>query len=196
MRVIAGDARGRKLRVPRLEQLRPTSGRAREAIFDILDSRLLVEGARLLDLFAGSGALGIEALSRGAAGAVFVESDRLAVRAITENLQSLGYLGNEGVEVVRADVLSFLSGPRSRSCDVALIDPPYAFSGWPELLSKLDATTAVLEHSRPIEVVAPYEVVRVYRFGTTLVTLATSGAASTPQVPEMKDETSTDWSSA
>ncbi|HXY43636.1 MAG TPA: RsmD family RNA methyltransferase, partial [Acidimicrobiales bacterium] len=82
LRVIGGDAKGRRLVAPPVEGLRPTSERVREAMFDILESRDLVAGAVVLDLFSGSGALGIEALSRGAAGVTFVEQDRRAVLAI------------------------------------------------------------------------------------------------------------------
>ncbi|MGH9293054.1 MAG: RsmD family RNA methyltransferase [Acidimicrobiales bacterium] len=180
MRVIGGADRGRKLRAPGWGDVRPTSDRVREAIFDILESRLLVEGAVVLDLFAGSGALGIEALSRGAARVTFVESDPRAVTVIEENLDSLGYLAGGRAAVVRAEVLSWLGrepGAPEPPADVALADPPYDFRAWPVLLSSLRATNVVLEHSRRIEVAAPYEAVRGYRYGTTLLTLATFGGA-------------------
>ena len=96
MRVVAGAFRGRRLAAPRGRSTRPTADRVREALFSMLGD---VEGARVLDLYAGSGALGIEALSRGAASAVFVDDDALAVAAIERNLEPLGADGT----VVRAD---------------------------------------------------------------------------------------------
>src|SRR5271168_1492658 len=109
MRVIGGTARRRQLRAPDLPELRPTSDRVREAIFDILASLEAVEGATVLDLFAGSGALGIEALSRGAASVCFVEADRRAVAAIRANLDSTGLADAAPVRVVRAEALELLA---------------------------------------------------------------------------------------
>ncbi|MDA8039304.1 MAG: 16S rRNA (guanine(966)-N(2))-methyltransferase RsmD [Actinomycetota bacterium] len=179
MRVIGGQAKGHRLRVPSLAGLRPTSDRVREAVFDVLESRGLVEGAAVLDLFAGSGALGIEALSRGAASAVFVESDRRAARAIEENLTVLGPIGGRG-RVVRAQVVSFLSG--GATADVALVDPPYSFGEWAVLLELLAGTVeiAVLEHTGALELAPHFETLRAYRHGGTLLTLAR--AASPPGV--------------
>jgi 16S rRNA (guanine966-N2)-methyltransferase len=173
MRVIGGEARGRKLYVPDLPTLRPTSDRVREAIFDVLEARGLVEGRTMLDLFAGSGALGIEALSRGAASCTFVDSDRRAVDAIEQNLASLELTSRPGervVRVVQRDALSYLRGS-GVSVEVALVDPPYRFEGWAELLRELRADHAVLEHGSPIEVTAAFHILRTYRYGGTLVTL-------------------------
>jgi 16S rRNA (guanine966-N2)-methyltransferase len=173
MRVIGGHSRGRPLYAPPSAGLRPTSDRAREAIFDILYSRGGVEGWSVLDLFAGTGALGIEALSRGAAKAIFVDSDRTAVAAIDRNLATLA-AGDEPapvVEVVRSDVARFLER-RPAHYDVVFCDPPYAFEGWAEVLGLLDADVAVLESSRPLDVPDSLQVVKVYRYGGTLVTLA------------------------
>ncbi|HWT23641.1 MAG TPA: 16S rRNA (guanine(966)-N(2))-methyltransferase RsmD [Solirubrobacteraceae bacterium] len=121
MRVIAGRHGGRRLQAPPGDATRPTSDRVREALFSVLGAR--VEGARVLDLFAGSGALGIEALSRGAAAATFVDVAPAAIRVITANLASLG----EEAEVVRADALRWLRGAsrRARQYDLVLLDPPY-----------------------------------------------------------------------
>lgn len=121
MRVIAGTARGTRLaRVP--GGTRPLSDRAREGLFASLGPR--VEGARCADLFAGTGAVGIEALSRGAERCVFVDSSVGAVRAIRENL-SRCRLEDRG-RVVRADVARFLARPRQEPWDLAFLDPPYA----------------------------------------------------------------------
>jgi 16S rRNA (guanine966-N2)-methyltransferase len=118
MRVIAGSRKGHKLAAPRGLDTRPTSDRVRENIFNLVGP---VDDARVLDLFAGSGALGIEALSRGAASAVFVESDRDACRTIERNLEKLSL---RGAEVACRDVLRFLAAERRRF-DLILVDPPY-----------------------------------------------------------------------
>src|SRR5690349_20918096 len=114
MRVIAGRYGGRRLQAPPGDATRPTSDRVREALFSILGDR--VEGARVLDLFAGSGALGLEALSRGAASATFVDSAPAAIRAVKANLAALG----AEAEVVRADALRWLRGapPAARQHDL------------------------------------------------------------------------------
>ena len=120
MRVVAGRHGGRRLAAPRGVRTRPTSDRVREALFARLAD---LDGARVLDLFAGSGALGIEALSRGAASATFVDSSPAAVRAVRDNLATLGV----EAEVRRADARAFLRGARNagREYDLVLIDPPY-----------------------------------------------------------------------
>lgn len=123
MRVIAGSLGGRRLRAPAGRGTRPTSDRVREAVFAMLGD---VEGACVLDLFAGTGALGIEALSRGARRAVFVERDAGAVRVLSGNLRELG-IAPETVEVRRADALAALhaASARQETYDLVFIDPPY-----------------------------------------------------------------------
>jgi len=125
VRVIAGRHGGRRLQAPPGEATRPTSDRVREALFSVLGPR--VEGARVLDLFAGSGALGIEALSRGAAEATFVDAAPAAVRAIRANLAALGI----EAEVVRADARAALRTARAaaRQYDLLFLDPPYRLAG-------------------------------------------------------------------
>jgi 16S rRNA (guanine966-N2)-methyltransferase len=120
MRVIAGSRRGATLTAPRGQATRPTSDRVREAVFSILGS---VDGARVLDLFAGSGALAIEALSRGAAAATLVDSSPAAIAAIARNIQALGLVA----EVRRQRVGAFLEGARAdaRQYDLVFLDPPY-----------------------------------------------------------------------
>src|SRR5436853_7744768 len=122
MRVVAGSAGGRRLQAPPGRRLRPTSERVREAVFATLGSLGAVEGTRVVDLFAGTGALGIEALSRGATAATFVDDDATAVATVKANLQATGLVGT----VVRSDVLRFLESAAERY-DLALADPPYAF---------------------------------------------------------------------
>ena len=118
MRVVAGEFRGRRLHVPRGRATRPTADRVREALFSMLGD---VSGARVLDLYAGSGALGIEALSRGARSAVFVERDAPAVAAIRRNLKAVGA---EAADVRRQDVLRFLTSCED-GFDLVFADPPY-----------------------------------------------------------------------
>jgi 16S rRNA (guanine966-N2)-methyltransferase len=171
MRVIAGDAKGRKLVAPDVPGIRPTSDRVREAMFDILEARDMVADAVVLDLFAGSGALGIEALSRGAGGVTFVEQDRRAIATIEHNLERTGYLGSAGVRVVRADVLVWTVDHGRFGADVALADPPYAFDGFGTLLAQLHAPTVLVEHRHELTAPVGYDVSREYRYGGTLVTL-------------------------
>ena len=121
MRIIAGQWRGRKLITPAGLATRPTSDRAREAVFSMLASRIgSFEGLRVADLFAGSGALGLEALSRGAAHVLFVERDPAAVKAIRANLDKLGGTGRAEVRMGSA-----LALPRAAPFDLVLADPPY-----------------------------------------------------------------------
>ena len=171
MRVIGGTAKRRQLRVPAIDGLRPTSDRVREAIFDVLASREAIEGASVLDAFAGSGALGIEALSRGAASVCFIEADRRAVAAIRANLDSTGFGTSTAVRIVRADVAELLAVESYTRYDLALVDPPYSFTQWPSLLALLKADLAVLETSGPVVVPESFLVRREYRYGGTLVTL-------------------------
>ena len=120
LRIIAGSWRGRRLRFPDVEDVRPTPDRVRETLFNWLGPR--VHGARCLDLFAGSGALGLEALSRGAAEVVFVERNTVAARALRELLTEWGA---QNAHVERADALAWLEGT-SRPFDIVFIDPPFA----------------------------------------------------------------------
>jgi len=170
VRVIAGDHRGRPLKTATGTATRPTADRVREAIFDVLGSLLDLDGTAVVDLFAGSGALGIEALSRGAASAVFVESAPAALRAIEGNLATLGLGGR--ARVVREDALRFLERPHR--FDLALCDPPYEFSAWDTLLARLHATLAVLETRQPVEAPGGWETVKHKRYGGTLVTVVRS----------------------
>ena len=121
MRIITGQARGRRLEtLPGLET-RPTAERVKEALFSVLQFE--IEGRRVLDLFAGSGQLGMEALSRGAAGCVFVDSNRDAVEVIRRNLKAAGLTAN--TQVLCQDAASYLTRHGDRF-DIAFLDPPYA----------------------------------------------------------------------
>lgn len=123
MRIIAGAWRGRPLEAPQGMQTRPTSDRAREGLFSMLASRIgTFEGLRVADLFAGSGALGFEALSRGAAHCLFVDRDRAAVAAIRQNAERLG--AGERAEVRQQGAEH--AGAPERPCDLIFLDPPYS----------------------------------------------------------------------
>src|SRR5829696_2263003 len=121
MRIVAGQFRGRRLQAPHGTSVRPTSDRVREALFSILGD---VTGLRVLDLFAGSGALGIEALSRGAADAVFVESSRRAAEVVRENLRAVG---EEDAPVRVESVQAYLRRASGQATyDLVFADPPYS----------------------------------------------------------------------
>ncbi|HWH06701.1 MAG TPA: 16S rRNA (guanine(966)-N(2))-methyltransferase RsmD [Gaiellaceae bacterium] len=128
MRIIAGTKRGTRIAAPKGETTRPTGDRVRESAYSLIGP---VDDAAVLDLYAGSGAMGLEALSRGAASATFVESDRAACRTIAENLAKLGFTG---ARVLCQDALLTLR-QETRAYDLVLVDPPYG--AWPELEPKL-----------------------------------------------------------
>jgi 16S rRNA (guanine966-N2)-methyltransferase len=168
MRVVAGTARGRTLVAPPGSRTRPTTDRVREAIFNALASRGGVEGARVLDLFAGSGALGVEALSRGAAHATFVDRDHQARRAIARNLAACGF--EDRATVVPVPVERWLGALAAGDrYDLAFCDPPYAYDGWDALLAALPAALAVVESDRAVAPPAGWELVREARYGGTWV---------------------------
>src|SRR5207302_11205711 len=124
VRVIAGEAGGRRLVSPPGDRVRPTADRVKESVFSALRPERLT-AARVLDLYAGSGALAIEAVSRGASAAVLVDRDRNAVAAITRNLEALDFTGR--ARVVAADIAGFLGGPPPAEApfDLVFLDPPY-----------------------------------------------------------------------
>ncbi|MFD1787230.1 16S rRNA (guanine(966)-N(2))-methyltransferase RsmD [Sphingomonas floccifaciens] len=133
MRIIAGQWRGRPLAAPAGDATRPTADRTREALFSMLASRVgSFEDLAIADLFAGSGALGLEALSRGAASCLFVEQDRAALDALKANIAKLGA---KGAEVRASSVLAL--GPARAPLDLILMDPPYASGAGNVALDKL-----------------------------------------------------------
>ena len=133
MRVITGSAKGIKLQTPEGEATRPTSERAKEALFSMIQFE--VEGRRVLDLFAGSGQLGIEALSRGAGHAVFVDRANAAVQSIRANLQKTKLQAS--ADVYCRESISFLRGNTREKFDLIFLDPPYALGLIPQALSLL-----------------------------------------------------------
>jgi 16S rRNA (guanine966-N2)-methyltransferase len=167
MRVVAGELRGRHFEGPPGLDTRPTTDKVREAMFNALGSLDLVRDATVADLFAGSGGLGIEALSRGAVHVTFVERDRGALGVLRDNLRALGLEGNS--KVVPGDALVMVAG---LDVDLVLADPPYDFDRWPELLAATRADFVVAEAGRPLDRLdAPgWEATRAKRYGRTWVT--------------------------
>jgi 16S rRNA (guanine966-N2)-methyltransferase len=176
MRVIAGRLGGRRLSAPKGRTTRPTSDRVREALFSMLGE---LDGAVVLDLFAGSGALGIEALSRGAERAVFVERDARAVATLRANLAALG-LGESEAEVRVGDALGSLRAARARgeTYDLVFVDPPYRHAG--ELQSALSAllpallgpeARVVVESDRRAPAELALDTTTRRRYGDTTITI-------------------------
>lgn len=165
MRVVAGEFRGRRLAAPETAATRPTTDRVREAMFNALSSLDVIVGATVADLYAGSGALGIEALSRGAEHCTFVEKDRAALSSIHDNIATLGLSGR--TRVVSGDALIM---SRGLDVDVAFADPPYGFDQWPALLANVRTSFVVAEAAGEVEAPAGWEQARVKRYGRTWVT--------------------------
>jgi 16S rRNA (guanine966-N2)-methyltransferase len=169
VRIIAGSRKGHRIEAPPGRATRPTGDRVREAAFNLIGP---VDGASVLDLYAGSGALGIEALSRGAEAAVFVESDSAACRSIDRNLEKLRLTG---ARVVCRDVLRFLP-TEPRQYDLVLLDPPYEMTDYSVLARYLPAVLAengllVVESDARHEPELPLELRTSRRYGSARVTL-------------------------
>ncbi len=175
MRVITGAARGRRLKELQGMETRPTTDRVKEGIFNII--QFDIEGRRVLDLFAGTGQLGIEALSRGAARAVLVEQRRDAAALVRENLKITG-LG-ENARVVNGESLAFLASCGEKF-DLIFLDPPYAAELWDSALEAISRFDILSNHGIIIcespaervmpELAPPYRVHRTYRYGRIKVT--------------------------
>lgn len=164
MRIVAGSFKGRRLHAPAGASTRPTADRVREALFSILGT---LDGERVLDLFAGSGALGIEALSRGAAEAIFVDSDSRAVAAIRRNLDAVGVESS----VRRRDALAYLRDASERPFDLVFLDPPYSSASelagplserLPAVLSENARIVSESDKRNPLELTLPLIDERVY----------------------------------
>ena len=176
MRVITGTARGRKLKELEGYDTRPTTGRVKEGLFNIL--QFDIEGRQVLDLFAGTGQLGIEALSRGAAAAVFVEQRRDAAALVRENIRLTG-LEDRG-RVVSGEALGFLASCREKF-DIILLDPPYASELLKNAITAISQFDILSNHgimvcespaewdAPPVE--PPYFLRRSYRYSGTKLTL-------------------------
>jgi 16S rRNA (guanine966-N2)-methyltransferase len=174
VRIVAGSCKGHRIQAPKGVVTRPTGDRVREAVFSLVGP---VEGAAVLDLFAGSGAMGLEALSRGAASCVFVERERAACRVIHANLERLGL---SGATVVCRDVAGALRDEASRGArfHLVLVDPPY--DEWETHARTLggllpgvlvDDAIVVLETSARVEPVLPLDLVTARRYGSARITV-------------------------
>ena len=188
-RIIAGEWKGRRLRFAPVEGLRPTTDRTRETLFNWLQGR--IEGARCLDLFAGSGALSFEALSRGAAGAVAVDRSTPVVRALRENAETLK-AGNR-FRAVQSDALAFLRG-RAEPADVVFLDPPFRSAiigdcchlleqhGWLAPDARIYVEAPVNRGEEPLPV--GWKVLRGRTAGQVDYRLAAAASAENPETAE------------
>ncbi len=178
MRVIAGTYGGRLLKIPpKNADFRPTTDRVRESLFNILEHSFGISGATVCDLFAGTGSLGIEALSRGAVSAVFVEQSRINAGVISSNLQSLGLAGISMVNI--APVERFL-GSASQKFDIMFCDPPYKYEKTEEILAAIasrpllcERGILVFEHGgkTALSPPLPWRVLQTRSYGTTAITI-------------------------
>ncbi|HAF67981.1 MAG TPA: 16S rRNA (guanine(966)-N(2))-methyltransferase RsmD [Acidimicrobiaceae bacterium] len=164
MRIVGGELSGRRILAPQSGKVRPTSDRAREAIFNMLFSLGFPSGSRVVDLFAGSGALGLEALSRGAAETIFIDNDPVACRTISQNLETLGLQG----QVIHGDVLQRFG---SLDVDLVLADPPYGYEGWNELIELAGQALVVAESDAPLSSFPGWELLRSRTYGKSVVTI-------------------------
>jgi len=169
MRVIAGVAKGRKLVAPIGDHIRPTKDRVKEAIFNSLHSYGLVKDKSFLDLFSGTGSLGIEALSRGANSVVFIDNHEEAIDCITVNVEKLNY--GSASKILKTDALNFLK--KKEYFDVALIDPPYKYEHWGPLLEHINAHAIVIESSENITLESDWQIIKSQKYGQTNLLIAT-----------------------
>ncbi len=181
MRIITGTARGKRLQTPNGLHTRPTADRVKQSVFNIIQWDL--EGRKVLDLFGGSGQLGLEALSRGAASCVIVDGDRNAQKAIETNIKNCGF--EKTCQLIKGDSFQFLQRQRKESYHVIFLDPPYGG----ELLNRavseicrfdilaeggiMICESAVQDVLEPI--CAPYRLVKQYSYGHSIVTIITKG---------------------
>ena len=170
MRIISGEKKGTPLLAPAGMDTRPTTDKVKEAIFDIIQFSL--EGARVLDLFAGSGQMGLEALSRDAMNCTFIEKDRRAFDAVAKNIMACGF--GERAKLFKRDSLAFLDTCGKGAFDIIFLDPPYGKGLLEEALEKIylfDILSAsgiiICECGQPFteKVPLPYEVKKTYRYG-------------------------------
>ena len=171
MRIITDLARGARLSAPDGREVRPTPERVKEGIFSAL--QFDIEGRRVLDLFAGSGQLGLEALSRGAVSAVFVDASDSSLQYVKKNIESTGL--SDKARVVRSDYASFTAASRD-VFDIVFLDPPYSAGLLLPLMS--DHGIIVCEHPpevKPEETVGGFKISRTYRYGKVLVTVYRKG---------------------
>lgn len=174
MRIVAGQYRGRRIEVPEGDNTRPTSDRVREATFNALYSLNLIQDTPYIDLFAGSGALGLEALSRGAQHVTFIENNAKAIQTLKANIDTLKTSDN--TMVIEGDAISWLRAQKFDTETVVLADPPYDFDGWSEILNILATRQCVLVTETPstTEITVDdtqWNTLRKKRYGSTSVTI-------------------------
>jgi len=173
VRVIAGQAKGRRLATPPGRHVRPTGDRVREALFNMLEAHLGgLDGLRVADLACGSGALGIEALSRGAERCAFVDTSPLSLRTARANLSAVG-LAPTSATFVKDDLLRWAGRQEPGTLDLVLADPPYAWDGWAGLLSALSGVAGAVaaESDREVATAGGWASLRNRRHGSTVVTV-------------------------
>ncbi len=177
MRIIGGTSRGRRLAGPRGAAIRPTADQVKEALFNVLAER--IAGARFLDLFAGTGTIGLEALSRGAAQATFVESNPTARRVLEANVRRCGF--EQAVEIRPVPVSRFLKYARGPAYDIAFLDPPYQSQDAQRVLPSLGGDAiirphgvVVVEHFHKTHLddrIGHLALVKTYRYGDTCLSV-------------------------
>ena len=178
MRVISGSAKGRKLKTPKDMDVRPTSDSVKEAVFNII--REDISGRRVLDLFAGSGQMGIEALSRGARDAVFVDISSVSLKLVRENLNLCGFSG----ETVKEDAVNYLQ--HAKPFDLIFIDPPYDSEYYEKVIEMIksfdiltDSGIIIIESRRDRilpDMQYPYRKIKEYGYGSVKITTFTKEA--------------------
>jgi len=181
MRIISGTSKGRKLATPKDLSLRPTSGRVKESIFNILRGR--IEGRAVLDLFAGTGNLGIEALSRGAKKVIFVEKEKHAIRLIQRNLGQFGLMERSEVLPIDASLAIGILKQRGNIFDLIFMDPPYDQGLIERTLMKLNShpihhkdSVLVIEHHRRellSAAISGWDLIRQRQMGETVISILT-----------------------
>jgi 16S rRNA (guanine966-N2)-methyltransferase len=193
MRIISGKYRGRRISGPSGDGVRPATDRVRESVFNILQNRLDLSGISVLDLFAGTGSLGFEALSRGAAEVTFVDNGRAATALIRKNAEVLGC--PEVCDVVTQDAVGFLSGIKA-IFRLIFADPPYEYPALPEIPARVFSAGIlepggylIIEHRRGtrFEPAFPPEAVFTRRFGNTEVTFFANPPGSKEDPPDRTD---------
>jgi len=177
MRIIGGRLKRAVLKAPRGRDVRPTTDRVREALFNVLHAQISIDGARVLDLFAGTGALGLEALSRGAERAVFVEADASVLRVTRTNAAALAV--EEACSLVRSDALKWLRRPVRQRFDLVFADPPYDLDEIPALPGLVRPHLAenglfVLEHDTRQQFDSEPSLVMSRAYGRTVISMFAS----------------------
>jgi 16S rRNA (guanine966-N2)-methyltransferase len=168
MRIISGKFKSRKLVSPKNEKVRPTTDRARETVFNILNSKISFEDLTCIDLFCGTGSFGIECISRGAAKTVFVDRD---VKPVIQNINSLGIAGS--CEIIRDDVLNYVRRNKDLKADLIFCDPPYKFNRYGELIGNISSSGAIviIEHEKNTEMDFNENIILKKKIGITNFTI-------------------------